>query len=83
MHTAEWGGTMALTEAGAGTDVGNLKTKAIRQPDGTFRLQGTKVFITAGDSDLMENIIHPVLARIEDPRRADLDLSRPQVPRRR
>ncbi len=65
MHTAEWGGTMALTEAGAGTDVGNLKTKAVRQPDGTFRLQGTKVFITAGDSDLMENIIHPVLARIE------------------
>jgi len=65
MHAAEWGGTMALTEAGAGSDVGNLKTKAVRQPDGTFRLQGTKVFITAGDSDLMENIIHPVLARIE------------------
>jgi len=65
MHASEWGGTMALTEAGAGTDVGNLKTKAIRQPDGTFRLQGTKIFITAGDSDLMENIIHPVLARIE------------------
>ena len=65
MHAAVWGGTMALTEPGAGTDVGNLKTKAIRQPDGTFRLQGTKVFITAGDSDLMENIIHPVLARIE------------------
>ena len=65
MHASEWGGTMALTEAGAGTDVGNLKTKAIRQPDGTFRLQGTKIFITAADSDLMENIIHPVLARIE------------------
>ncbi|MBU4121818.1 MAG: acyl-CoA dehydrogenase [Proteobacteria bacterium] len=65
MHASEWGGTMALTEADAGTDVGNLKTKAIRQPDGTFRLQGTKIFITAADSDLMENIIHPVLARIE------------------
>jgi len=65
MHASEWGGTMALTEAGAGTDVGNLKTKATRQPDGTFRLQGTKIFITAADSDLMENIIHPVLARIE------------------
>ncbi|MBU2235062.1 MAG: acyl-CoA dehydrogenase, partial [Proteobacteria bacterium] len=65
MHASEWGGTMALTEAGAGTDVGNLKTKAILQPDGTFRLQGTKIFITAADSDLMENIIHPVLARIE------------------
>jgi alkylation response protein AidB-like acyl-CoA dehydrogenase len=65
MHEAVWGGTMALTEPGAGTDVGNLKTKAIRQPDGTFRLQGTKIFITSGDSDIMENIIHPVLARIE------------------
>jgi alkylation response protein AidB-like acyl-CoA dehydrogenase len=65
MHAAVWGGTMALTEPGAGTDVGNLKTKAVRQPDGTFRLQGTKQFITAADSDLMENIIHPVLARIE------------------
>jgi len=65
MHEAVWGGTMALTEPGAGTDVGNLKTKAIRRPDGTFRLQGTKIFITSGDSDIMENIIHPVLARIE------------------
>ncbi len=65
MHAGEWGGTMALTEPGAGTDVGNLKTKAIRRADGTFRLQGTKQFITAGDSDIMENIIHPVLARIE------------------
>ena len=65
MQSAVWGGTMALTEPGAGTDVGSLKTKAIRQPDGTFRLQGTKQFITAADSDLMENIIHPVLARIE------------------
>jgi len=65
MHEAVWGGTMALTEPGAGTDVGNLKTKAICQADGTFRLQGTKIFITSGDSDIMENIIHPVLARIE------------------
>ncbi|MEN6448674.1 MAG: acyl-CoA dehydrogenase [Syntrophaceae bacterium] len=60
-----WGGTMALTEPGAGTDVGNLTTKAIRQADGTFKLQGTKIFITAGDQDLTENVIHPVLARIE------------------
>ena len=65
MHEAVWGGTMALTEPGAGTDVGSLKTKAIRQEDGTFRLQGTKIFITSGDSDIMENIVHPVLARIE------------------
>jgi len=56
---------MCLTEPNAGSDVGNLSTKAVRQPDGTFRLQGTKIFITAGDHDLSENIIHPVLARIE------------------
>ena len=60
-----WGGTMALTEPGAGTDVGNLSTKAISQPDGTFKLQGTKIFITGGDQDFTENVIHPVLARIE------------------
>ncbi len=60
-----WGGTMALTEPNAGTDVGNLSTKAIRQSDGTFKIQGTKIFITAGDQDLTENVIHPVLARIE------------------
>ena len=65
MISGEWGGTMCLTEPGAGTDVGNLSTKAIRQPDGTFRLQGTKIFITSGDSDLVTNVIHPVLARIE------------------
>ena len=60
-----WGGTMALTEPNAGTDVGNLSTKAVRQSDGTFKIQGTKIFITAGDQDLTENVIHPVLARIE------------------
>ena len=65
MVAGEWGGTMVLTEAGAGSDVGNLSTKAIRQPDGTFRIQGSKIFITAGDHNLVENIIHPVLARIE------------------
>ena len=65
MYACEWGGTMALTEPGAGSDVGSLKTKAIRQPDGTFHLQGTKQFITGGDQDLVTNIIHPVLARIE------------------
>jgi len=65
MISGEWGGSMCLTEPNAGTDVGNLSTKAIRQPDGTFRLQGTKIFITSGDSDLTPNIIHPVLARIE------------------
>jgi alkylation response protein AidB-like acyl-CoA dehydrogenase len=65
MITGEWGGTMCLTEPNAGTDVGNLSTKATRQPDGTFLIQGTKSFITGLDQDLTENIIHPVLARIE------------------
>jgi alkylation response protein AidB-like acyl-CoA dehydrogenase len=65
MYAGVWGGTMALTEPSAGSDVGNLKCKAIRKPDGTFRLQGTKQFITGGDHDLTENIVHPVLARIE------------------
>ena len=65
MTSGQWGGSMCLTEPGAGTDVGNLSTKAIRRPDGTFRIKGTKMFITGGDQDLTENIIHPVLARIE------------------
>jgi len=65
MITGEWSGTMALTEPNAGTDVGNLSSKATRQADGTFRIQGTKIFITSADQDLTENIIHPVLARIE------------------
>ncbi len=65
MYAGIWAGTMCLTEADAGSDVGNIKTKAFRQPDGTFRIQGTKQFITSGDHDLTENIIHPVLARIE------------------
>jgi len=65
MYAGLWGGSMALTEPEAGTDVGNIKARAIRQPDGTYRIEGTKQFITCGDSDLFENIIHPVLARIE------------------
>ncbi len=65
MVTGEWGGSMCLTEPNAGSDVGNLSTKAIRHPDGTFRIHGTKSFITGLDQDLTENIIHPVLARID------------------
>ena len=63
--SGEWGGTMCLTEPGAGSDVGALKTKAIRQADGTFLLSGQKIFISNGEHDLTPNIIHPVLARIE------------------
>ncbi len=65
LYYGEWAGTMCLTEPGAGSDLGVLKTKATRNPDGTFQIQGTKQFITAGEHDLAENIIHPVLARIE------------------
>ncbi|GAF86398.1 unnamed protein product, partial [marine sediment metagenome] len=65
MYTGQWAGTMCLTEPGAGSDVGAIKTKAIRQPEGTFKIVGNKIFISSGDHDLTENIIHPVLARIE------------------
>ena len=63
--SGEWTGTMCLTEPGAGSDVGALKTTAKRLPDGRFLITGTKCFISAGDHDLTPNIIHPVLARIE------------------
>jgi len=59
------GGTMLITEPDAGSDVGALKTKAFRQPDGTYRIKGQKIFISCGDNDLFENIVHPILARIE------------------
>jgi hypothetical protein len=65
MFAGEWGGTMCLTEPGAGTDVGALRTSAKRLPDGKFLISGTKCFISCGDHDLTENIVHPVLARIE------------------
>ncbi len=58
-----WSGTMCLTEPVCGTDLGLLKTKAIEQSDGSYKLTGQKIFITSGDQDLTENIIHLVLAR--------------------
>jgi alkylation response protein AidB-like acyl-CoA dehydrogenase len=63
--SGQWTGTMVLTEAGAGSDVGATKTTAERNPDGSFSIRGTKVFITGGDTDLTENIIHLTLARIK------------------
>ena len=60
----KWSGTMCLTESQCGTDLGLLKTKAVKQKDQTFKLSGQKIFITSGDHDLTENIIHLVLARI-------------------
>jgi alkylation response protein AidB-like acyl-CoA dehydrogenase len=65
MYGGKWTGTMCLTEPGAGSDVGALKTSAKRLPDGTFSITGTKIFISCGDHDLAENIVHAVLARIE------------------
>lgn len=64
--SGEWGGTMNLTEPGAGSDVGALKTKAIDQGDGTYRIHGQKIFITFGEHDFTDNIIHLVLARLPD-----------------
>jgi len=63
--TGEWTGTMNLTEPHAGTDVGMLRTKAIPQGDGTYRITGQKIFISAGEHDFADNIIHLVIARIE------------------
>ena len=61
-----WSGTMCLTEPVCGTDLGLLKTKALEQPDGTYKVTGQKIFITSGDQDLTKNIIHLVLARTPD-----------------
>jgi alkylation response protein AidB-like acyl-CoA dehydrogenase len=65
MYEGQWLGTMCLTEPGAGSDVGALKTKATPNPDGSYSIVGNKTFITSGEHDLSENIIHMVLARIE------------------
>jgi alkylation response protein AidB-like acyl-CoA dehydrogenase len=65
LYTGVWGGTMLLTESQAGSDVGALTTSAVKNADGTYTIKGEKIFITNGEHDLQENIIHPVLARIE------------------
>jgi alkylation response protein AidB-like acyl-CoA dehydrogenase len=61
-----WGGTMCLTEPHAGTDLGIIRTRAVPAGDGAYRLTGTKIFISAGDHDLTENIVHLVLAKLPD-----------------
>ncbi len=66
MVEGKWSGTMCLTEPVCGTDLGLLKTKAEEQSDGTYKISGQKIFITSGDHDLTENIIHLVLARATD-----------------
>ena len=66
MVEGKWSGTMCLTEPVCGTDLGLLKTKAEKQKDGTYKISGQKIFITSGDQDLTENIIHLVIARAVD-----------------
>src|SRR5215467_15982789 len=66
MVSGEWAGTMCLTEPGCGTDLRLMKTRAVEQPDGTYKLSGTKIFISGGDQDLTDNIIHMVIAKIPD-----------------
>src|SRR5882757_6994654 len=65
MIEGRWTGTMNLTEPHCGTDLGLLRTKAVKQGDGNYKITGTKIFISAGEHDLSENIVHLVLARIE------------------
>lgn len=66
MVTGEWSGTMCLTEPHCGTDLGLIRTKAIPNDDGSYKITGTKIFISAGDHDLTENILHLVLAKLPD-----------------
>ncbi len=66
MISGAWTGTMNLTESHAGSDLGELRTKAIKQPDGSYKISGTKIYITYGEHGLTENIIHMVLARLPE-----------------
>ncbi len=66
LTSGEWTGTMCLTEAHCGTDLGMLRTKAEPQPDGTYKITGNKIFISAGEHDMAANIVHLVLARLPD-----------------
>ncbi|MBX3548535.1 MAG: acyl-CoA dehydrogenase [Xanthobacteraceae bacterium] len=66
MVSGEWPGTMQLTEPQSGSDLANLRTKAVKQPDGTYKISGTKIFITYGEHDMTDNIVHLVLARLPD-----------------
>ncbi|HTY70531.1 MAG TPA: acyl-CoA dehydrogenase C-terminal domain-containing protein [Alphaproteobacteria bacterium] len=76
-----WTGAMCLTEPHSGSDLGLVRTRAVPQADGTYRITGTKIFISAGDHDLSENIVHLVLARLPDAPRATKGLSLFAVPK--
>ena len=81
MMTGEWGGTMCLTEAGAGSDVGALRTTAKPLGNGKYSIRGTKIFISSGESDLYQNNIHLVLARTPDAGEGSKSISLFVVPR--
>jgi len=83
MFRGEFGGSMCITEAHAGSDVGAATTSARKVADGTYRVRGTKIFISGGDHDLTSNIVHLVLARIEGARSGTKGLSLFIVPRQR
>src|SRR6187431_1459743 len=81
MTSGEWTGTMCLTEPHCGTDLGLMRTKAEPQPDGTYRLTGNKIFISAGEHDMAENIVHLVLARLPDAPQGSKGISLFAVPK--
>lgn len=83
MFAGEWAGTMCLTEPAAGSDVGSSVCRASKNPDGTYTITGSKLFISGGDQDLTENIIHMVLARTEGAPKGTRGLSLFIVPKRR
>ncbi len=82
MVSGEWSGTMVLTEPHAGTDLGLMRTRAEPAPDGSFRISGTKIFITSGEHDLTENIVHMVLAKLPDAPAGSRGISLFLVPKR-
>jgi alkylation response protein AidB-like acyl-CoA dehydrogenase len=81
LTTGEWTGTMCLTEPHCGTDLGLLRTKAEPQADGTYRITGSKIFISAGEHDMTDNIIHLVLARLPDAPKGSKGISLFVVPK--
>ena len=83
MFNGKWSGTMCLTEPHAGSDVGSSSTQAVKQADGTYKIKGTKIFISGGDHDLTDNIIHMVLARTPDAPAGTKGLSLFIVPKNR
>ena len=81
LYSGQWSGTMCLTEAHAGTDLGIIKTRAVPNADGSYQISGTKIFITGGDHDLNANIIHLVLAKLPDAPEGPKGISLFVVPR--